>query len=223
MDPDGALGSGNPLNEDKPMFSAVLFTILFDLMAMGTLAAALFTDYWFTTNTGARYGLRTMVIHDWICGQQCYSEIECEGDWKASGEMMFGVGCLCLIMIFVSIIFQCCNLTPDASRKKALAGCCMLDMSAMICFIGLGMYYIGTNDTRSNTAPDSNGIVTTYAPGSSYICAMCAALLMVVAVISGVVAKPPPLDEGMQSTVELEEQNHTAQMAHATKAFAKSY
>ena len=68
----------------------------------------------------------------------------------------------------------------------------MLDMSAMICFIGkyncillsfvfctllssfsdevgtprpirlwwcvgLGMYYIGTNDTRSNTAPDSNG------------------------------------------------------------------
>ena len=40
MDPDGALGSGNPLNEDKPMFSAVLFTILFDLMAMGTLAGA---------------------------------------------------------------------------------------------------------------------------------------------------------------------------------------
>ena len=31
------------------------------------------------------------------------------------------------------------------------------------------------------------------------------------------------LDAGMQSTVELEEQNHTAQMAQATKAFAKSY
>ena len=24
-------------------------------------------------------------------------------------------------------------------------------------YVGLGMYYIGTNDTRSNTAPDSNG------------------------------------------------------------------
>jgi len=166
-----------------------------------------------------------MMVHDWECGQRCYKEVDTDGDWKSSGDMMFAIGVFCIILNVLSMFFQCCNLTPDASRKKALAGCCLMDGCCMILLIGLGMYYLGTYDIRTNDAPDSNGIVTTYAPGSSYMAAIAACILMMIAVTSGVIAKPPPLDEGMQATVELEEGNPatTLQMQQATKAFAKSY
>ena len=59
---DDITGSNDPLNENKPVYTAVMFAILFNLLGGGTLAAALFTNYWFTTNTGARMGLRTSVL-----------------------------------------------------------------------------------------------------------------------------------------------------------------
>lgn len=60
---DTLTGSDDPLNDNKPLYTAVMFAILFNLLGGGTLAAALFTNYWFTTNTGARVGLKTAVSY----------------------------------------------------------------------------------------------------------------------------------------------------------------
>ena len=42
---DDITGSNDPLNENKPVYTAVMFAILFNLLGGGTLAAALFTNY----------------------------------------------------------------------------------------------------------------------------------------------------------------------------------
>lgn len=220
---DTLTGSDDPLNDNKPLYTAVMFAILFNLLGGGTLAAALFTNYWFTTNTGARVGLKTAVEHDWECGQRCYKEVDTSGDWASAGDTMFALGLFALFMCVVGTIFQCCNLTANASRKKALTGCFAMDIGTLATAIGLGLYWWNTMNVRGDDTPDKNGIVTTWQPGSSFLGGVCACVLMAVGVASGVVAKPPPIDEGMEATVTLTSPEAKYQLARQTKGFAQAY
>jgi len=168
-------------------------------------------------------GLRTSVEHDWECGQRCYQEVDATGDWAAAGDTMFSLGLFALVMCFVGTIFQCCNLTENASRKKALTGCFSMDVGTLAVAIGLGLYWWNTTNVRGDETPDKNGIVTTWAPGSSFLGAVCACILMAVAVGAGVIAKPPPIDEGMEATVTLSSPEAKYQLARQTKGFAQAY
>jgi len=197
------MGAEDP-RSTPPSFSAMTVAVFGGAVAILVNVIAFFTTHWFVANTGAHAGLRTMVEKDWECGDTCPSiESPQEGNWKQAGEIMMLALVVASLSMILSIMIQCFNMTEYGNRKQALAACGLMDFAATVMVASVLGYWFMTKPDRDDTTPDSNGVVTTWTMGASYLGAGLGMVMSITAAVGSMVAKPEPEDEGMAAAVEL--------------------
>lgn len=222
---------GTVLGADDPRssghnFPAMMFTIFAASAGLISMMLAINTKYWFVSDTGSHMGLFKLVRKDWECGDTCpMIEEGVSGDWVMAGQITFLAGLLSSILMLLSIVFSCMNLTESTSRRKAIIACASIDVATVTAIVALLAYWQLTSDARVSAAdtPDKNGITTTWSVGSSYLGALMAFILCLAGAVSAVVAKPEAEDEGMMAAVELASPNVKYKKGRQGPGFANKY
>jgi len=216
------LGAADPHSE-PPSFSAMCAAIFCGLVSIVVILIACHTTQWFVSDTGSHAGLFVMVEKDWECGDTCPSKTrDQEGGWKDGGTIVYLGGILTSMMIFMTVILNCVNLTEYCTRKKALVACASVDVASLILIALLGVYWYFTSEERSNdTKPDKNGVTTSWTIGPSYLGMGLGAIMSICAAAAAMAAKPEATDEGKEAAIELSSPEVKYKMA--PQGFAPSY